>query len=531
MQSNDPLDEPGRGGVDPLVGKVLSGRYELEALIARGGMGKIYKATQRPLGRAVALKVLDLHDDDHQFRDRFFLEASLCARLSHPNTVRIFDYGTTDDGIFYIAMEFLEGETLQKMLARDAPLEPLRAIRIVRQICGALAEAHDCGIVHRDLKPGNVILTPHGEDREFTKVLDFGLVKELGKESELSRSGTVLGSPLYISPEQVHGDPVDGRADIYTTGLILYYMLTGQTAFRKGNTLSLLMQQTKAKPPPFAETNPKGKVPAALEWVVMRCLEKRPDDRFASMGELVRALKACEKELRGELGYTLELRLDHGTLVLPDGMEVSTEVRVPVEPPPPVGAAPVPDPTLVTTTSRSAAPLGILAVLGVGGIIAGLVILSLVVVSVVFGLSLWGAEDPPPPPPDPVPIERPAPEPMAPARAEVRLTSTPAGAEVERDGALIGATPLTVSIPEGEEWRVTLRAPDHEPRDVVLRAGVPTLDVPLKKSKKTVRPTPRPDPKPDPAPVAPGPDPVAPTPTPAPRPGSDIRDPWATDPK
>ena len=291
-------------------------------------MGKVYRALQKPLDRQVALKILDVTDSDGEFRKRFFMEASLCAKLNHPHTVRIYDYGATDDGIFYIAMEYLKGRTLHDMIHMDAPIDPLRAVLIMRRVCGALAEAHDAGIVHRDLKPANVFLTHHGDDPEFPKVIDFGLVKELGKESELSRTGHVLGSPMYMAPEQVEGKAVDGRTDVYAIGLMMYFMLAGKTAFPRGNPMAVLMAQVQRIPPTFHEVDPNLEVPALLEWLVRTCIEKKMDDRFGSMHELLRALKVVEKTLRGEISGPVTLSLEDGMLVLPDGLDVSEDLRL-----------------------------------------------------------------------------------------------------------------------------------------------------------------------------------------------------------
>jgi len=523
MDATEATTDPARGGTDPLVGKVLAGRFVIEALINRGGMGKIYRATQKPLGRDVALKVLDIHDDGSEFRERFFLEASLCAKLAHPNTIRVFDYGTTDDGIYFIAMEYIQGESLQQMAQRVGAMAPERAVHIARQVAGALAEAHDCGIVHRDLKPGNVMVTAHGE-AEFVKVLDFGLVKELGKESELSRTGTVLGSPLYISPEQVHGDPVDGRADIYTLGLILYAMLMGRTTFERGNPLNVLMQQTQKKPPPFRKANPNAEVPEALEWVVMRCLEKKPEKRFASMHEVLRALKACDKELRGEVD-DLELSLQDGLLVLPDGMEVSHEVRVPQANSSTTTRLVAADsPSQSTLMSSRPMNTSTMVLLGGGASMVGLglVGVGVVLLALVAGAVGWSVlhepetvTEVPSPPPEPQVIE----VPVEPQRVEITLTSEPSGADVLRDGVVEGTTPFTLTLGEGEEWTVVVSAKGYRDRTVRLHAAVPSPSVKLEKERRAA-PQPAPAPAPEPVPEP------TPEPEPAPRSRGDMRDPW-----
>ena len=210
--------------VDPLIGQVLSGRFEIIAPLGVGGMGRVYKAVQRPLMREVALKVLNPRYDgtrDPGFERRFFLEASMTSKLKHPNTITVHDYGRTDDGIYFIAMEYLEGETLQKVLVDNGRLPWPRALYVAGQIARSLREAHKLGLVHRDLKPANVMVMTEGTGGDTVKVLDFGLVKsftpEKPKEDDevdrtgLTQAGVLLGSPLYMAPEQARGeaDPRD----------------------------------------------------------------------------------------------------------------------------------------------------------------------------------------------------------------------------------------------------------------------------------------------------------------------------------
>ena len=285
---------------DPLIGQVLGGRFRVQSLIARGGMGKVYRAEQAPLNRPVALKILDpsasQDDEGTVFRERFFLEASTCAKLSHPNTVRIYDYGSTWDDVFYIAMEYLDGETLNRVVRQNGPLSPKRMISIAKQICGSLHEAHTHGMIHRDLKPSNVFLTGLGSEDEFAKVLDFGLVKNVLDDAEMTDAGRLLGSPMYMSPEQVRCETLDRRTDIYSLGMLMYVCLTGKRPFKKTQSIGVLLSQINELPPAFQKINPKISIPASLEWVVIRCLEKEASARFADMAELVRALKACELE-------------------------------------------------------------------------------------------------------------------------------------------------------------------------------------------------------------------------------------------
>jgi eukaryotic-like serine/threonine-protein kinase len=506
--------------VDPLVGKVLCGRFRIVRLLARGGMGKVYEAIQEPLGRQVALKVLDIHGGGDEFRQRFFKEAATCAKLSHPHTVRIYDYGQTDDGIFFIAMEYLQGRTLHDLLVAEAPLDPLRVIRIFRRMCGALAEAHDTGIIHRDLKPANVYLTEHGDSGDFVKVIDFGLVKEMGVESELSRTGNVLGSPLYMSPEQVHGTDVDPRTDVYAVGLMMFTALMGKTAFKRGNPLAVLMAQVQKAPPPFSEANPAVQVSGALEWIVQTCIEKPVENRFVSMHELLRGLKAAEKEIRGEVSAPLVLGLEEGVVVLPEGVDItSTQSSVNKVPAigSGVGAALPSNTTLVGSDSiaqhlsSDPQPTQTVVVLGRSSAVAiGVLAVALVLMGGMIGKSVLGSADE-------TELPTPAPEVRGEAaHLKVQLLSLPSGAEVEHVGAYLGITPVMLSIPEGEVWALELKAEGHETKTVEVTGASPEVTVKLTEVEEEVVPE---------VPQTSAPDPKAP---PAPRSDrrGDIADPW-----
>ncbi len=283
---------------DHLIGRVINERYKITALIAKGGMGRVYRAEQAPLGRVCAVKVLSPNypgEQDPAFHKRFFLEASIASKLTHPNTVTIFDYGRTDDDIYFMAMEYLEGITLQRALRQTGPFPEDRALHIGRQICRAVREAHTLGVIHRDLKPANIFLLEHGDESDVVKVLDFGLVKELsdgGDEAkELTQTGLFMGSPKYMAPERVRGDKVDATTDIYSLGIILYEMLAGQVPFDRPSGVKILMAHVNEEPPPLRQTNPNINPSPAFEETVMRCLAKDPAARFRSMDEVLASLK------------------------------------------------------------------------------------------------------------------------------------------------------------------------------------------------------------------------------------------------
>jgi len=311
----DPAARPsGRSqkGPDPLIGRVINDRFRIVSLIARGGMGKVYRAEQAPLGREVALKVLNPNysgDSDPEFHKRFFLEASTCSKLTHPNTVTIFDYGRTDDDIYYIAMELLEGRTLHRLLRDEGAMDAPRAMHIARQVCRSLREAHGLGVIHRDLKPANIFLVMHGDEKDYVKVLDFGLVKDLGETGEdLTQTGLFMGSPKYMSPEQIRGEKVDARADVYALGVILYEMLTGKVPFDRPNSVNILMAHVHEAPPPLREIHPECNATPGLESIVMKALAKEPDERFPTMDEMLVALK----ESANDAGFSVTRSNDLG---------------------------------------------------------------------------------------------------------------------------------------------------------------------------------------------------------------------------
>jgi eukaryotic-like serine/threonine-protein kinase len=293
----------GADAADPLIGRTLNDRYRIVEQIGAGGMGRVYKAAQAPLDRMVALKVLGAgHDRDPNFYKRFFLEASVTAKLTHPNTITLYDYGRTEDGVFFIAMEFLAGRTLSQAMQADGPLAQERVIHIAQQICRSLREAHALGIIHRDLKPANVMLLRQQDDHDFVKVLDFGLVKFFSAESadaDITNAGTFMGSPHYIAPEQARNQSPDQRCDIYSLGVLLYHMLTGRVPFTAPAPVDIILKHLHDMPVPPRELRPELDIAPELEDIVLRCMAKSPADRFQTMDELLGRLKAVRAHLTG----------------------------------------------------------------------------------------------------------------------------------------------------------------------------------------------------------------------------------------
>src|SRR3954470_12498282 len=269
---------------DPLLGRTVNDRYRIVEAIGQGGMGRVYKALQSPLDRVVALKIHGAgHDRDPNFYKRFFLEASVTARLTHPNTITLYDYGRTEDGVFFIAMEFIAGRTLSQAMQADGPLAQERVIHIAQQICRSLREAHALGIIHRDLKPANVMLLRQQDDHDFVKVLDFGLVKFFfgdSADADITNAGTFMGSPHYIAPEQARNQSPDQRCDIYSLGVLLYHMLTGKVPFTGGAPVDIILKHLHEEPVPPGELRPDLQIAPELQEIVLKCMAKAREDRF-----------------------------------------------------------------------------------------------------------------------------------------------------------------------------------------------------------------------------------------------------------
>jgi tRNA A-37 threonylcarbamoyl transferase component Bud32 len=282
---------------DPLIGAFIGERFLVKRKLGEGGMGVVYEAEQTAIDRKVALKVLHPHLTDESLYARFRNEAAAASRLGHPNTITVFDFGKTETGSLYIAMEFVEGASLDDEIRRCGALEWRRAARIATQICGSLANAHENGIVHRDLKPENVMLLTRGTEKDIVKVLDFGIAKIMeddGKDQRqaLTKTGMVFGTPQYMSPEQIRGEKVDARSDIYSTGVIVYQMLTGALPFNSETPMGLLTKHLMDKPPAFTLTNPANQVPPELERLVMQALAKTAGERPQTMREVAERIDA-----------------------------------------------------------------------------------------------------------------------------------------------------------------------------------------------------------------------------------------------
>lgn len=470
------------GGEEELP-RVLGERYRLEALIAAGGMGRVYRATQLPLMREVAVKVMVAPPTAKtEFRRRFLLEASVCARLKHPNIVIVHDYGETDAGELYMTMELLDGEPLKDLLKREGPLEPLRAIHIALQIARALRDAHAEGIAHRDLKPGNVFVDRQLIDDEHevdaVKVLDFGLVKVYEDErpdveEDVTGEDVMLGSPRYMSPEQILCEPVDARSDIYSFGALLFAMLGGRPPFVGRSAMEVMHQHLKRPPPDFASTltkldQPPGwKVPTALEAVVHRCLQKEVDDRYQDVEALIQALKDVRNELDGGTGQ-------YGALTSDSGLGPPTRLSAPA-----------------SDDDRRRVPFWLpMALL----LVVGAVAIALTALPREPEPEPRAAEPAPEPEPEPEPEPSPEPTVEEPAMVSVTINSEPPGADVISGGVLLGRTPLVRELPptpDGAQRMLELRLDGYETTRVARAIAGDSVEIQVELTQ-TPQPTPTP---------------------------------------
>ncbi|MBX3272089.1 MAG: serine/threonine protein kinase [Sandaracinaceae bacterium] len=452
--------------VDAILGQVIDGRYEVISRLGQGGMGFVWEARDLVRdGLPVVLKTLrpELVDNE-KTAERFTREAMASATMDHENVIRVLGHGVTRDYGAYYVMERLVGADLGRaMEALGGPLSVARTFEIATQVAAALGAAHARGIVHRDLKPENVFLADRG-GREVVKVLDFGLARLLDSGDKLTETGAVIGTPRYMAPEQCQGEKADPRADVYSLGLVMHEMLTGQQPYRALGTYEILGKKMfEDMPAPSALERPVV-LDARLEAFVMRCLARNPADRPADGARMLEELVA----------------LREAVLSAPTTVASSPPPRItapPTLPSRPPMTSPVATPASRPPARRSRAGLfaalaAVAVLLALGGLGVGAYLL--------FGRPR--VEPIPPPAPAlaaPAPVAPPAP---APAGPRIEVTSEPAGAEVRTsDGRVLGVTPLPLRIGEdvADGASVEILLTGYAPRTIAVWADVPTAHVTL----------------------------------------------------
>jgi eukaryotic-like serine/threonine-protein kinase len=460
--------------LDPYLGATIDGRYKVEALLGEGGMGVVYRCVHTIIGKKVAMKVLrsDLARDA-EVTERFLNEAKAASSIGNAHIIDISDFGQFPDGAAYFVMEFLNGVPLSKLVEGGQSLPINRILHLARQMAEGLAAAHAANIVHRDLKPDNIFLVDRGGERDFIKILDFGIAKVSTSSdgAKLTRAGAVFGTPHYMSPEQAAGSPVDHRGDIYSFGVILYELASGRVPFDADNFMGILTQHMYKAPVPIRALVPAPQeVPPGLEAIVLKCLSKRPEHRYQSMGELITEF---DKLMAGAVPDAV-----------PEMMARSGGFNVPVDyfkkgqMPAPVPATP--SERSGAGTSRWPVYAGIAGVLAAIGIVVG-----------IFANSHSSSATPtatpsvaaaPEPAPAPKAVE-PGAAPTAPATAaaavaaaandvviskQVVLATEPIDAHIFRDGEDLGQSPVAVNVDEGKTIELEIRRDGYKPDKITL---------------------------------------------------------------
>jgi serine/threonine protein kinase len=443
---------------DPYLGATIDGRYKVEALLGEGGMGVVYRCSHTIIGKKVAMKVLraDLARDS-EVTERFLNEAKAASAIGNPHIIDISDFGQFADGATYFVMEFLNGTPLSKVLDGAQAVPIPRILHIARQLAEGLASAHEAGIVHRDLKPDNIFLIDRGIEKDFIKILDFGIAKvSTSGEGRLTRAGAVFGTPHYMSPEQAAGAPVDHRGDIYSLGVILYEMASGRVPFDADNFMGILTQHMYKAPVPMRALVPQpAEVPPGLEAIVLKCLSKRPDDRYLTMGELIADLDALRA---GQVPNAVSEMMARS-----NGFNVPADYFNKGQMPAPIPATPL----TIPVTSRWPLAAGLAGVLAAVGIVVAIFAKSnrsdASDARAVATEKPAATQEAPP-----LPGEAAPPKPATLPAREVMVAVQPLGAHVFRDGNDLGPSPVQVEVPAGSSVALQIRAEGYKVEDLLL---------------------------------------------------------------
>jgi serine/threonine protein kinase len=469
-------------------GALIAGKYTIERELAAGGMGKVFTAIQQPVNRRVVLKLMHAElVSNADMRERFLREAEAAGKLQHPNVVTIFDYGTTSEGVCFIAMEYIEGQSLQQLIERKGALPLDQTVQIIIQVANSLAEAHRKNIIHRDLKPDNIMVTTINEGELVAKVLDFGIAKMLDESKKLTAAGTIFGTPSYMAPEQGRGLPLDGRADLYALGCVMFAMLTGDAPFNEETAVAIVMAHITGPIP-----NLPPHLPEPLNAFSRRVLAKEPKDRPANAETFIKELRAAVEGVRN-------LNL----------------------PPAPVDSTGALSTTSLSTSNNNEATLALSAQSTPSSPSQATIVvqaaptrpvpwipIALIAAAVILLVVWMGNRDPSTPPPaaptpsappttasdadtSPPPVVTP---PVAAQSVSLSINSAPPGALIfiNDSPTAAGQTPFTYNGKPGDKLRVTLRKTayaDHTTPELTLDPNAPQNQhfVNLKRRRLTLR--------------------------------------------
>jgi tRNA A-37 threonylcarbamoyl transferase component Bud32 len=476
---------------DPHIGTTIDGRYVIERVLGEGGMGVVYAARHKVIGKRVAVKVLRGEmATDREANDRFLQEARAASAIGNPHIVDISDFGQLPDGSTYFVMEFLAGKSLSAVLGEaKGPMPVPRLCHIAKQIAQGLAAAHAASIIHRDLKPDNVMLVQHGTEKDFVKILDFGIAKVGGGTKKMTRAGSVFGTPHYMSPEQAAGTVVDHRTDVYALGVMLYEMASGKVPFDADNFMGILTQHMYKAPVPIRALVPEVHVPPGLEAIVLKILTKKPEGRYASMDELVVDLEKLERGLVPDA--VQEMMARSGAFHLPADYFHSglMPALVPAEP----------------VLPRKRWPLYAV----IGAVATSVGVFGVIVAKTASGTAhaLGSATEPSgvgpssPPPVSAAASSAPAPAPPVPDVREVLVSVVPSDATLARDGLDLGGAPVALHLADGEVATLVVTRKGYKTKTATIDVSEPKQTVTL---EPAWAPAPRPARAPGPPPPASG---------------------------
>lgn len=446
--------------MNTLAGELINEKYRLKKAIAKGGMGVIYIADQLVLNREVAIKLI-LQQTDPIAEKRFLQEASLAAKIDHPNVVCIYDFGKDQKGRMYLVMELLQGMPLNEYIRSLGPLSVEATIELGLQLAEALIAVHSNGIIHRDIKPANIFMLKTPGNRVCSRLIDFGLVKVLNDEEQVkTQTGFVLGSPMYMAPEQITSDPVDGRTDIYSLGLTLYYALTGHSPYSNDNIAAMLHNQLINPPQPMGILCPDRDFPINLEWLINTAIRKRPESRIQSPEQMLRVFQFLKNP--NNLFQPLSFNIHNGLLHNSKGEKVELEHS---EPP----TLKQPFSTSISKKEKTKETLFISDFQGNGtskNLLFSIIGLVTLILSSLLYLqySKSSTTD----------------------KHNYVLNSKPNKADVYQDDILMGSTPMNYSLAGDQQLIVTIRKEGFEDQKLILNATNPNPKINLKKRMESL---------------------------------------------